>query len=219
LLPDPSALAVFLAATLLFLIVPGPAVLYVVAQSISYGRKAGLVSVAGIHVGNLVHVAAAAIGLSSLLASSAVAFEAVRYAGAAYLVFLGVRRLLGRDETVTHAESRTLAGWRVFRNGAIVEILNPKTALFFLAFLPQFVDPARGSVALQMTVLGVILIVLGCVTDGLWALAAGTLGGWLKGSRRFLLSERYLSGFALIALGVLAAVTGDRRQASARVSP
>ena len=162
-MPEPSALALFVAAALAVIVVPGPSVLSVVAQSLGGGRKAGLVSTIGIAAGALVHVAAATIGLSSLLASSAQAFSAVRYAGAAYLVYLGVRTLAGRDGGEA-AEPRT--GGSLVVRGALVEALNPKTALFFLAFLPQFVDPAAGSVALQLFLLGAIFVLIGLASDG-----------------------------------------------------
>jgi threonine/homoserine/homoserine lactone efflux protein len=155
--PDPHSWLLFGLAALALLLVPGPAVLYVVAQSAEHGRRAGLVSVAGLHAGTLVHTAAAAVGLSALVVSSAVAFSVVKYAGVAYLIYLGVRRLLTkvRPPEVEHRDEPLR---RLFRQGVVVNVLNPKTALFFLAFLPQFVD----------------------------ALAAGTLGGVLRRRRNVL---------------------------------
>lgn len=182
--PDAATFALFLAAALALLVVPGPAVVYIVAQSIDQGRVAGLVSTLGIGAGSLVHVAAAAIGLSSLLVSSAEAYSVVKYAGAAYLVFLGVRRLLGRDEVV-NAEDRTRKPLsRLFRQGVVVNVLNPKTALFFFAFLPQFVNVDAGAVGAQVALLGLIFVLLGLVSDGMYALVAGTLSGRLRGSTR-----------------------------------
>ena len=213
-MPEPATIAVFAAAALALLVVPGPAVLYVVTQSIGQGRRAGLVSVAGLHVGSLVHVAAATVGLSSLLVSSAIAFDVVKYVGAAYLVYLGIRRLLGRDRLLAPGEPsppRPLS--RVFRQGILVELFNPKTALFFFAFLPQFVDPDRGSPALQFAILGLVFVVLGLLSDGAWALAAGTAGAWLRRSSWFTGAERWLSGAVLVALGITAALTGQRRAA------
>ncbi len=165
--------------------IPGPAVLYIVGQSIDGGRRAGVVSVLGITTGTLVHIAAAAVGLSALLMSSAVAFNAVRYAGAAYLILLGIRRLLSRDEAVVvERPPRTLR--RAYTRGIVVNVLNPKTALFFLAFLPQFVDVSRGHVWLQIVVLGLTMAGLGLLSDGTYALVAGTVAERLRGRRRFL---------------------------------
>src|SRR3954453_22979225 len=141
-LPDSSHLTLFLTTTVVLLLVPGPAVLYIVAQSVEHGRRAGLTAVGGIHVGSLVHVAAATVGLSALLVSSAVAFSAVKLVGAVYLILLGIQRLLGRDSGDGPEVSRELDMRRVFRQGIVVNVLNPKTALFFFAFLPQFVDPS-----------------------------------------------------------------------------
>jgi threonine/homoserine/homoserine lactone efflux protein len=205
-MPDASTLALFAVAALALLAIPGPAVLFIVAQSLSGGRRAGLVSTLGVHVGSLVHIAAAAVGLSSLLVSSARAFEAVKYAGAAYLVYLGVRRLLERRSGAVRAEAgRARDLRRVFRQAIVVNVLNPKTALFFLAFLPQFVDVSRGSVALQILVLGLAFVVLGLLSDGAWALAAGTAGGWLRHSPRVAAGERWVSGGVLVGLGVATA--------------
>jgi threonine/homoserine/homoserine lactone efflux protein len=211
--PDASSLALFVPAALLLLVVPGPAVLYVVTQSASHGRRAGIVSMLGIETGALVHVAAAALGLSAIVASSALAFSVVRYAGAAYLVVLGVRRLLSRDDAEPGEAARgggRTAG-RLYRQGIVVNVLNPKTALFFLAFLPQFVDPGNGPAAVQMIVLGLLFVVLAVLSDGAWALAAGTAGTRLRSSRRWLRRERYVSGGVLIGLGLATAVSGSRK--------
>ena len=199
--PDSQALALFAAAALALLLVPGPAVLYIVAQSAEHGRLAGLVSVAGVHLGTLVHVAAAAVGLSALIVSSALAFSVVKYAGAAYLVYLGVRRLLTREPAdLLPARKQPLAA--LFTQGVVVNVLNPKTALFFLAFLPQFVDPDR-TVWTQVVVLGLTFVALGFVSDGLYSLAAGTLGRWLRTHRNLL---RYGSGSVFVGLGASAAL-------------
>jgi threonine/homoserine/homoserine lactone efflux protein len=199
--PDSHALVLFSAAALVLLLMPGPAVLYIVAQSAEHGRLAGLVSVAGVHLGTLVHVAAAAVGLSALIVSSAVAFSVVKYAGAAYLVYLGIRRLLTREPAgLLPTRDQPLTG--LFTQGVVVNVLNPKTALFFLAFLPQFVDPAR-TVWTQVVVLGLAFVVLGFLSDGLYALAAGTIGRWLRARRRLL---RYGSGGVFVGLGVSAAL-------------
>ena len=207
-LPEPGRLAVFVVAALALLIVPGPAVLYVVTRSIHQGRRAGLASVLGIHVGTLVHIAAATAGLSALILSSAIAFTAVKIAGAAYLVGLGLWTLFGRHGEVEIRVGGERRLRRAFAQGIVVNVLNPKTALFFLAFLPQFVDPNAGMPAVQIAVLGVLFGSLGLVTDSLWALAAGTAGGLLRGSRRFLRTQRYVAGTVYIGLGVATAFAG-----------
>jgi threonine/homoserine/homoserine lactone efflux protein len=201
-MPDTHALWLFSLATLALLLVPGPAVLYIVTQSVDHGRLAGFVSVAGVHLGTLVHTFAAAVGLSALIVSSAVAFSVVKYAGAAYLVYLGIRRLLERAPPVEVASgSGSLA--RLFWRGALVNVLNPKTALFFFAFLPQFVDP-ESTVWSQVVVFGFLFVGLGFLSDGLYALTAGSLGGWLRRRPGIL---RWGSGSVYIGLGALTAVT------------
>jgi threonine/homoserine/homoserine lactone efflux protein len=201
-MPDAHALWLFSLATLALLLVPGPAVLYIVAQSVDHGRLAGFVSVAGVHLGTLVHTFAAAVGLSALIVSSAVAFSVVKYAGAAYLVYLGVRRLLERTPPVDVGPRGGSLG-RLFWRGALVNVLNPKTALFFFAFLPQFVDPDR-TVWSQVVVLGFLFVGLGFLSDGLYAVTAGTLGRWLRRRPGIL---RWGSGSVYIGLGALTALT------------
>jgi threonine/homoserine/homoserine lactone efflux protein len=177
-LPDLASLGIFAAAALLLLLTPGPAVLYIVARSLEQGRRAGLVSALGVHLGTLVHVAAA--GLSAILAASATAFSVVKYLGAAYLVYLGARSLLER-RTAGNGADRPRPLRRAFLDGVVVNVLNPKTALFFLAFLPQFVNVSRDSVGAQVLALGVLFVLLGLVTDGGYALMAGTAAQWLRG--------------------------------------
>ena len=211
--PGAANIGLFTAAALALLVIPGPAVLYIVGRSIEQGRIAGLVSILGIHAGTLVHVAAAALGLSALLASSALAFGVVKYAGAAYLIWLGLKKVFGRGEAPSAgAILPGQAHGRLLRDGFIVNLLNPKTALFFLAFLPQFVDLGRGQVAMQIVVLGLLFTLLGLITDGCYALAAGTAGEWLKRSRAYLQFERYVSGVLFIGLGVTAALAGNQRK-------
>jgi threonine/homoserine/homoserine lactone efflux protein len=208
---DPGRYALFCGAALALLLVPGPAVLYIVTRSIHQGRRAGLVSVLGIHLGTLVHITAATVGLSALLVSSATAFSVVKYAGAAYLVGLGLWTIFSRttDTEIALGGERTLR--RVFAQGIVVNVLNPKTALFFLAFLPQFVDPHRGHATVQIALLGLTFAGLGMVTDSLWALAAGTAGEVLRRSRRFVQVQRYVSGTVFIGLGVVTALAGSHR--------
>jgi threonine/homoserine/homoserine lactone efflux protein len=206
---DPSRYAVFVLAALALLAIPGPAVVYVVAQSLDQGRRAGILSVLGVHVGSLVHVFAAAVGLSQLLVSSATAYTVVKYAGAAYLIVIGARRLLVREkDPVTAAPAVPRAPGRLFRQGVIVNVLNPKTALFFLALLPQFVDVDRGSVPLQILALGITFVLLGLVTDSIWALGAGALGGAVRRSARGLRVERLVSGSVFLTLGAVTALSG-----------
>jgi threonine/homoserine/homoserine lactone efflux protein len=200
--PDSTAVWLFCVAALALLAIPGPAVLYVVVQSAEQGRRAGLASVGGIHVGSLVHVAAATAGLSALIVASALAFSVVKFAGAAYLVYLGIRKLLERTP-IEHIERRREPLRLAFLRGIVVNVLNPKTALFFLAFLPQFVDPDRGAVWSQVLVLGLLFVALGLVSDSLYALAAGTVGGLLRRRRDAL---RYGSGIVFIGLGAAAAL-------------
>ena len=205
-MPDAGTLAVFAAAAMALIVVPGPAVLYIVAQSIDRGRLAGVVSALGVAVGGLVHVTAAAVGLSSLLVSSATAFNVVKYAGAAYLIGLGLWTLVRRPDEPTVDVPRERKLSRRFWQGVVVNILNPKTALFFFAFLPQFVDPEAGSAALQIGVLGLLFVTLAVLSDSTWALAAGTASDRLRGSRRFLAVQRYVSGSVFCGLGALTAV-------------
>jgi threonine/homoserine/homoserine lactone efflux protein len=211
--PEGSTLALFAVAAVTLLVIPGPAVLYIVTRSVDQGRAAGLASVCGVHVGTLVHVAAAALGLSALLVSSATAYHAVRWLGAAYLVWLGVRRLLARDEDLPAAagpDTRRPGLRRIFAQGVVVNILNPKTALFFLAFLPQFVDTSRGSVPFQVVVLGVAFVLLGLLSDGAYAMAASTGAGWLRRRPGVARASRLVSGGVLISLGVTTALAGSR---------
>jgi threonine/homoserine/homoserine lactone efflux protein len=212
-MPDVSTFALFVAAALALLLVPGPAVIYVVARSVEGGRLTGLVSVLGVELGTLLHVVFAAVGLSAIVVSSAVAFSVVKWLGAAYLVWLGLRQILGRDGGDQEAplsgsgENRL----RVFSQSVLVQVLNPKVALFFLAFLPQFVDPSRSAAWTQVVVLGTTLATLGLFTDGLYALLGGTAGEWIRkqragaGLRR---ARRYVKGGVYIALGAVAAISG-----------
>jgi threonine/homoserine/homoserine lactone efflux protein len=192
--PDASHLAVFTVAALTLLLVPGPAVLYIVAQSMAHGRRAGVAAVAGIHSGTLVHVVAATVGLSALLASSALAFDAVKYAGAAYLIVVGLQRLFGAVHEPAPREASSL-----YRQGIVVNVLNPKTALFFLAFLPQFATNWRG-----ILVLGLAFSLLGACTDGAYALLAGTFGDRLRRHRTL---QQRLSAIVFVGLGAFAALS------------
>jgi len=209
-MPELQTITVFAAAALLFAVVPGPAVIYLVTRSVDQGRAAGLVSALGIATGTLVHVPAAALGLSALLVSSATAFTAVKYLGAAYLVYLGIRQLLDKETDDLNSTTAPRSLRRIYSQGAVVGVLNPKTALFFLAFLPQFVDPARGSTALQLGVLGVLLVGISMISDSCYALLTGTAGAWLRRrGARFMRRQRWVTGGIYVALGVSAAIAGS----------
>jgi threonine/homoserine/homoserine lactone efflux protein len=212
-IPSAANLWLFLGASLVLLLIPGPAVLYLVGRSVSQGRTAGLVSDLGVHTGTLVHVLAAALGLSALLLSSATAFSIVKIAGAGYLIWLGLKKIFGpADAAAADGTPPHHSYARLFRDGFIVNLLNPKTALFFVAFLPQFVDVHQGHVAAQVTFLGLLFALLGLITDGCWVLLAGTAGGWLKTSRGYLRFERYGSGVLFIGLGLTAAFSGTNKK-------
>jgi threonine/homoserine/homoserine lactone efflux protein len=208
-LPNHSSLLLFVSAALVLLAIPGPAVFYVTSRSIGHGRSAGLVSALGIGVGTLLHVAAAALGLSALLMSSAIAFGAVKYLGAAYLIYLGIQKIVREESIVSSEQSARIQLSRIFRQGIVVNVLNPKTALFFFAFLPQFVDASRGKVAGQILFLGLLFAVMGVLSDSVWAFFAGTLAHALKRNTRWMRTQRYLSGGMLISLGLATAFAGS----------
>lgn len=209
-MPDATTFLLFAAASLAFLVIPGPSVFYIVTRSLSQGRRAGVTSMLGVQVGGLVHVVAAAFGVSAIIASSATAFTIVKYAGAAYLVFLGLRKLLARGDEELDLAVTLASGRRLFWQGAVVNILNPKTALFFLAFLPQFVDPSA-AVAPQMLVLGTLLVGLGVVSDGTYALVAAGAGRRLRETAAARRRLDRLSGGVFLSLGVVAALAGEPR--------
>jgi threonine/homoserine/homoserine lactone efflux protein len=179
-----------------------------VTRSAAQGRRAGLASVLGVEVGSLIHSMAAAFGLSALLMASALAFQIVKYVGAAYLVYLGLRALLSREDQGTEAAPVPASGLRLFARGVLVNLLNPKTALFFYAFLPQFVDPARGAIQGQIFLLGMMFVALATCTDSLYALLASSVGGWLFRRSGFRRARRYVTGSIYIALGLTAAFSG-----------
>jgi threonine/homoserine/homoserine lactone efflux protein len=206
----PSTFPLFLAGALLLLFIPGPAVFYILSRTIGQGRKAGVVSASGIAAGTLVHATAAALGLSAILVSSARAFHIVQFAGALYLIFLGLRTLLSRENRQLTSTATAHSLPRVFGQGVLVNLLNPKTALFFLAFLPQFVDTSRGHVPAQIFFLGGSFALLGLVSDSSWAMLAGTLASRLRTSLRWRRAQKNISGGALIALGIATAFAGAK---------
>jgi len=203
---DPHQLLIFGLASLTLAVTPGPVVLYVIARSISQGKLAGAISVLGAATGTLIHIGATALGLSALLLSSALAFQLVKYLGAAYLIYLGVRQWRTAPETrVAEANLPLRSLKKIFVQGFVVNALNPKAVLFFLAFLPQFIDPAKGSAIAQLFVLGCIFLLVASSSDMTYALIAGTLGDWLRHNRRFWNFQRYFTGTAYIGLGLVTA--------------
>jgi threonine/homoserine/homoserine lactone efflux protein len=210
-MPNPATLTIFVTAALALLLTPGPAVLYIVGRSIEQGRLAGFVSTLGISLGSVVHVIFAAFGVSALLMQTAIAFSVVKYVGAAYLLYLGVRTLATKAEakTIKRVERDGLA--KIFVQGLVVNLLNPKTALFFFAFLPQFVSPASGPVVAQFLILGAIFVGMAIVSDGMYALIAGTAGQFLSGNLRIANFQKFLAGTIYIVLGITTAVAGNNR--------
>lgn len=209
-MPDPTLWGMFAIASVLLLITPGPAVLFIVARSMEQGRAAGFVSVLGIHLGTIFHILAAAFGLSALVLSSATAFAIVKYLGAAYLIWIGLRTILAGDLAEQTARLQTQSLARVFRDGFVVNLFNPKTAIFFLAFLPQFIDPMRGQVHWQIIVLGLTFMGLGVISDGVFALAAGAAGEFLRRRRKALRLQRWFAGLSFIGLGISAALVSRK---------
>jgi threonine/homoserine/homoserine lactone efflux protein len=204
-MPDTAHFGLFLAAAVLLAITPGPGIFYVLARSLKGGRAEGLASSFGTALGGLGHVLAAAVGLSALLASSAAAFLVVKYAGAAYLIYLGIRTLRQHEALPGEHDAPPQSTWRVFGQGILTEALNPKTALFFLAFIPQFVDTQQPLMP-QFVLLGSISVLLNTSADIVVALVAGPIGHWLKHSARFRTGQRHATGWALIGLGAYVAV-------------
>ena len=205
-MPDTAHFLLFLGAAVVLLLTPGPAVLYITARSIDQGRRAGLVSVLGIGVGTVVWVLSAAAGISAILVRSALAFQTLRYAGAAYLIFLGIMKFrnAGRfSGDVADVPRESLS--QIFRKGIAVSVLNPKSALFFFAFLPQFIDPTKNATVQTLT-LGLIFLMMGMTSDSMYAIAAGSAGSWIRSRKRV----EYAAGTVYIALGVGSALAGSR---------
>lgn len=206
-LPEWPALARFVACSVVLLVTPGPAVLYITARSLEQGRVAGLVAAAGMNCGGLVHVGLAATGLAALIAAAPAALAAVQLAGALYLVYLGARTLAalrraGPGDADARVDPASLG--RIFRESVVVNLLNPKALLFFVAFLPQFAG-SRGSLPARLLALGVVFIGLAVVTDAAYALAAGAVGDRVRRNRRLLSLQRAVSGLVYLGLGLTAA--------------
>ncbi len=209
-MPEPATLALFALSALALVAIPGPNLIYIVTRSIDQGRRAGLASALGVETATLVHVTAAAAGLSAALASSATAFNIVKYVGAAYLLYLGLRTLLARGEAEADAVRAAVPTRRVYAEGFVVNLLNPKVALFFLALLPQFIDPQAGNAWLQVLILGAVLVAIGLAIDLAYALAAGSAGAWVRGSAMLERRRRWATGGVYIALAAVA-LAGSRR--------
>jgi threonine/homoserine/homoserine lactone efflux protein len=209
-MPDPQTWLLVAIASLVLVVIPGPAVIYILTRSISQGRPAGLASAVGVNLGSAIHVVGAVAGLSVILASSAILYSAVKWAGVAYLVWLGIRTLRSQDEIFMNTSAEPAALKRIFTQGVIVNVLNPKVAMFFLAFLPQFVDPDSPVPWLQSLVLGLTLVVIGLISDSVYALIGGQVGGVLRRNPRAGSTTRTASGVAYFALAGVAAVTGSR---------
>jgi threonine/homoserine/homoserine lactone efflux protein len=199
-MPSLSLYLVFLGAAFALLITPGPAVLYIVARSLDQGRVAGLVSALGITIGTLIHVTAAALGLAALVTSSAAAIHVIRYLGAAYLAWLGITRFCVKDQLAPSEFRERQRLTVIFRQGVVVNLLNPKTILFLFAFLPQFVRLDRGPIGLQVLFLGCSLVSMGLITDSCWALLAGSVAGLFRGNAGFARFQRYTAATVYLAL-------------------
>ena len=209
LLPSGTALYAFLIATLVLVLTPGPAVVFIITRTLAQGRKAGLSSVAGVALGNLANAVGASIGLAALFAVSSLAFTVVRWAGAAYLIYLGIQALRQPAAPADGPQPSRAEPRKLFRDGFFVALLNPKTTLFFAAFIPQFLHP-EGSQAVQALVLSVFFVVVAAMTDSLYALLAGSLAPMLRGAAG---SGRYVSALVYFALGLYAAFGGTRQKA------
>lgn len=203
-MPETSTILAFITAALILLIIPGPAVLYIITRSTEQGTKAGLISVCGIQAGTLVHAFAASLGVSAILMASAMAFSLLKYAGAGYLIYLGLKKIFGRQQTEEQKQLKVQQSMKaIFWQGMVVNVLNPKCALFFFAFLPQFINPATGNVTGQVLFFGLLFTLLAFMTDGFYALLAGRMGKYLKGNSYYLKLEAYISGIIYIFLGLL----------------
>jgi threonine/homoserine/homoserine lactone efflux protein len=207
-----ETLLLFCVTAFALIITPGPNQIYIIARSISQGRKAGLLSVLGVDTGTLVHVVAASLGLSALLASSALAFSIVKYAGAAYLIYLGIRTWLSKADPPELSTPKRSSGTRIFLQGMLTNVLNPKVALFFLAFLPQFVNRSSGHVAEQMLLLGIVFTLMGLGVDVVVALLASSARDWLRRRTRVQQIQKWVTGGVYFSLGLSTALAGSDRK-------
>ncbi len=209
-IPELESILLFLTAATILVIIPGPAVLYIMSKSIEHGRKAGIVSVLGISIGGLVHVIAAAIGISAIILASTLAFSILKYLGALYLIYLGIKKILKKTPTPEQQEIGTKQRLsKIFYEGVLVNALNPKTAIFFLAFLPQFISPANGGVTSQIIFLGLLFIVVALLGDLLYVILSSKIASWIKSSKASGRVQRYIIGAIYIVLGLLTLAVND----------
>ncbi len=204
-------LTLFILTSLVILVIPGPAVLYIITRSISQGRAAGIASVAGVNLAAFTYTVAAAFGLTAILMTSVVAFNIVKYAGAAYLIYLGIKQLISKTK-LEPTDLKPDSLLRIFGQGYMVNLLNPKMAFFTFAFLPQFVDPSHGSTIMQILLLGGLFALMAMISDGAYALLASWLRPWLQRNTQFLRRQKYVAGSVYIGLGVTAALTGQKHK-------
>lgn len=199
---DPTTLITYVAVVLGFVFIPGPATLLTVARATTSGTPVGIATGAGIAAGDMIHTFMAIVGISAIIAASAMLFSIIKYLGAAYLVYLGIRAILERTPANLAAGALPISAGKAFRQAILAEVLNPKTALFFLAFLPQFVRPENGSVMLQLTILGIIFVLLGFVSTAVFAVGAGGLGTFLRRNPALLNWQGKAIGGLYCALGI-----------------
>ncbi|MDO8213455.1 LysE family translocator [Conexibacter sp. CPCC 206217] len=220
-MPTLATMVLFAAVALGFAALPGPSNLFVLGRGIGVGARPALAGAAGCATGASVYVVATAVGLSALLASSQVVFAALHYLGAAYLVFLGVKalRTRGGDELPGEAAAQEMRLGRSYRQGILVELSNPKVALFFLALFPQFVHASRGPAWLQIVVLGALFVVVGFLSDATYALGSGALGRWLRRRPALMRRQPQASGVLYLALGAWVVASGTGNSGTAQASP
>ncbi len=209
-MPDGTTVLVVALAAIVLVVIPGPAVIYILTRSVSQGRNAGLVSAVGVNLGSTIHVLAAVAGLTVLLANSAAAYAAVKWAGVAYLAWIGIRALTADDTAFTEPSIQPTALRRIFAQGVLVNVLNPKVAIFFLAFLPQFVDPNAPDAATQTLVLGLTLVTIGLISDSVYAVLGGSVGDIFRRRPSAARTSRIVAGSTYLALAGVAAVTGAK---------
>ncbi len=209
-MPDANTVLLVALASLVLVVVPGPAVIYILTRSVSQGRSAGLVSAVGINIGSTFHVFAAVAGLSIVLASSPYAYTVVKWLGVGYLAWIGYRTLAAHDTEFSQPDTRPQSLHRTFTQGVLVNVLNPKVAIFFLAFLPQFVDPTSSNPSMQTFVLGMTLVAIGLLSDSIYALIGGRLGDLFRRRPGAARTTRLTAGFTYLTLAGLAAITGTR---------
>ena len=209
---DLNNFLLFAFASLMLNITPGNDMMYVASRSMGQGIKAGIISALGITAGCMVHIAAAVVGLSAIIAKSAIAFDVIKYLGAAYLIYLGVKSILKKTSNAFKAagEIKKESHWKIFRQGAITNVLNPKVTLFFLAFLPQFINLKSGQPQNQILLLGTWFNFSGLVVNATVAILFRKLGNWLGKSQAFIKWKEKITGMVLLALGIKVALSSRK---------